>query len=194
MVDCFKGQPPRRRRPSATASILGNRSQRRRGSVCRERVQKRRLKLTDIALLENITRSASTELAPVIRTGENQGQQGSISISRWKPALARRIATIKTIFELNKQYGWSKFIIVVPSIAIREGGQVAGDHGEHFLETYHKKARCSSTTQAGAPSGEFSSDAGINVMVINPQRLLLALTTGAFMTCWTTSSLADRLM
>lgn len=28
---------------------------------------------------------------------------------------------IKTIFELNKRYGWSKFIVVVPSIAIREG-------------------------------------------------------------------------
>lgn len=28
---------------------------------------------------------------------------------------------IKTMFELNKQYGWSKYIIVVPSIAIREG-------------------------------------------------------------------------
>lgn len=28
---------------------------------------------------------------------------------------------IKTIFELNKRYGWSKFIIVVPSVAIREG-------------------------------------------------------------------------
>ncbi|KAB8287094.1 type III restriction endonuclease [Bifidobacterium ramosum] len=27
----------------------------------------------------------------------------------------------KTIFELNRRYGWSKFIIVVPSIAIREG-------------------------------------------------------------------------
>ena len=28
---------------------------------------------------------------------------------------------IKTMFELNKKYGWSKFIVVVPSIAIREG-------------------------------------------------------------------------
>lgn len=28
---------------------------------------------------------------------------------------------IKTIFELNKRYGWSKFIVVVPSVAIREG-------------------------------------------------------------------------
>jgi restriction endonuclease len=28
---------------------------------------------------------------------------------------------IKTMFELHKRYGWSKFIVVVPSIAIREG-------------------------------------------------------------------------
>ena len=28
---------------------------------------------------------------------------------------------IKTMYELNKHYGWSKFIVVVPSIAIREG-------------------------------------------------------------------------
>ena len=28
---------------------------------------------------------------------------------------------IKTIMELNKRYGWSKFIVVVPSVAIREG-------------------------------------------------------------------------
>lgn len=36
---------------------------------------------------------------------------------------------IKTVFELNKQYGWSKFVIVVPSIAIREGVAVVGNHG-----------------------------------------------------------------
>ena len=49
---------------------------------------------------------------------------------------------IRTMFELNKQYGWSKFIIVVPSIAIREGvaksmSMMAG----HFQEQYGKKAR-----------------------------------------------------
>ena len=49
---------------------------------------------------------------------------------------------IKTMFELNKQYGWSKFIVVVPSIAIREG--VAKSFRmleEHFMEHYGKKAR-----------------------------------------------------
>ena len=34
---------------------------------------------------------------------------------------------IKTMFELNKRYGWNKFIVVVPSIAIREGVDTFGD-------------------------------------------------------------------
>ncbi len=49
---------------------------------------------------------------------------------------------IKTMFELNRRYGWSKFIIVVPSIAIREG--VAKSFRmleDHFMEQYGKKAR-----------------------------------------------------
>jgi type III restriction enzyme len=49
---------------------------------------------------------------------------------------------IKTIFELNKRYGWSKFIIVVPSIAIREGVYKSLTiTADHFLEDYSKKIR-----------------------------------------------------
>ena len=49
---------------------------------------------------------------------------------------------IKTMFELNKRYGWSKFIVVVPSIAIREGVcAVLEITAEHFLEQYGKRAR-----------------------------------------------------
>ncbi len=78
---------------------------------------------------------------------------------------------IKTIFELNKQYGWSKFIIVVPSIAIREGVAKSLEiTAEHFLETYHKKARSFIYNSKQLHDLEsFSSDAGINVMVINVQ-------------------------
>jgi type III restriction enzyme len=78
---------------------------------------------------------------------------------------------IKTIFELNKQYGWSKFIIVVPSIAIREGVAKSLEiTAEHFLETYHKKARAFIYNSKQLHHLEsFSSDAGINVMVINVQ-------------------------
>jgi len=78
---------------------------------------------------------------------------------------------IKSIFELNKQYGWSKFIIVVPSIAIREGVAKSLEiTAEHFLETYHKKARFFIYDSKQLHHLEsFSSDAGINVMVINVQ-------------------------
>ena len=78
---------------------------------------------------------------------------------------------IKTMFEMNKRYGWSKFIIIVPSIAIREGVykslQITADH---FAETYAKKARFFTYNSRRLHEIEsFSSDAGINVMVINIQ-------------------------
>ncbi len=78
---------------------------------------------------------------------------------------------IKTMFELNKRYGWSKFIVVVPSIAIREGVYKSFTMlEEHFMEQYGKKARyfiynSSNLTQIDS----FSSDASINVMIINTQ-------------------------
>ena len=78
---------------------------------------------------------------------------------------------IKTIFELNKRYGWSKFIVVVPSIAIREGVYKSLEiTADHFAETYGKKARFFIYNSKQLHHLEsFSSDAGINVMVINIQ-------------------------
>lgn len=50
----------------------------------------------------------------------------------------------RTIFELNKNYGWSKFIVVVPSIAIREGVKKSLEQTqEHFMDLYGKKINIS---------------------------------------------------
>jgi type III restriction enzyme len=78
---------------------------------------------------------------------------------------------IKTMFELNKRFGWSKFIVVVPSIAIREGVQKSFEiTAEHFLEEYGKRARHFIYNSRQLHNLEsFSSDAGINVMIINVQ-------------------------
>ncbi|MEI6177040.1 MAG: DEAD/DEAH box helicase family protein [Verrucomicrobiota bacterium] len=78
---------------------------------------------------------------------------------------------IKTMFELNKRYGWSKFIVVVPSIAIREGVSKSFEvMAEHFLEQYGKRARPFIYNSKQLHHLEsFSSDAGINVMIINQQ-------------------------
>jgi type III restriction enzyme len=78
---------------------------------------------------------------------------------------------IKTIFELNRQYGWCKFIVVVPSIVIREGvAQSMADTAEHFLEGYGKRVRSFIYDSKALHNLEsFSSDSGINVMIINVQ-------------------------
>lgn len=78
---------------------------------------------------------------------------------------------IKTMFELNKQYGWSKFIVVVPSIAIREGVRKSFDTmQEHFMEYYGKKARFFVYDSKNlAEIDNFSQSADINVMIINIQ-------------------------
>ena len=78
---------------------------------------------------------------------------------------------IKTMFELNKLYGWSKFIIVVPSIAIREGVQKSFETmQEHFMEYYGKKTRFFVYNSKNLPDiDNYSQSADINVMIINIQ-------------------------
>lgn len=78
---------------------------------------------------------------------------------------------IKTMYELNRAYGWSKFIVVVPSIAIREGVYKTFEvTKEHFSEEYGKTIRyfiynSSQLTEID----HFASDNAINVMIINSQ-------------------------
>lgn len=78
---------------------------------------------------------------------------------------------IKTMYELNQHYGWSKFIIVVPSIAIREGVYKSFQvTQEHFAEEYGKKIRFFIYNSAQLTEiDRFASDNSINVMIINSQ-------------------------
>lgn len=127
--------------------------------------------LPESALLDNIQQvqrlqnlSASTQLV------KTKVSKLNLDIEM-ETGTGKTYCYIKTIFELNKQYGWSKFIIVVPSIAIREGVAKSLEiTADHFLETYQKKARFFIYNSKALHHLEgFSSDAGINVMVINVQ-------------------------
>lgn len=84
---------------------------------------------------------------------------------------------IKTMHELNKRYGWSKFVIVVPSIAIREG--VAKSFGmleDHFMEQYGKKARYFIYNSSRLNElDRFSQESGISVMIVNTQAFATSL-------------------
>lgn len=78
---------------------------------------------------------------------------------------------IKTMFEFYETYGWSKFIVVVPSIAIREGVKKSLEiTQEHFMELYGLKARFFVYNSSNLHQlDEFSQNSGINVMIINTQ-------------------------
>lgn len=78
---------------------------------------------------------------------------------------------IRTMYELHKHYGWSKFIIIVPSIAIREGVQKSFElTEEHFMEIYgHKIKPFIYNSSRPQDIENFASDSRISVMIINTQ-------------------------
>ena len=78
---------------------------------------------------------------------------------------------IKTIYELNKLYGWCKFIVVVPSVAIREGVYKSFQiTQEHFNAEYNKKIRFFIYNSSKLSDiSHFAQDSAINCMIINSQ-------------------------
>lgn len=135
------------------------------------------LKLSDEELLANIN---EIQRANNIRVDSALNQElGRCSLDiEMETGTGKTYVYIKTIFELNRVYGWSKFIIVVPSIAIREGVKKSFEMMEdHFMETYHKKAHYFIYDSKNLTLiDNFSKNSGINVMIINTQAFNSTLT------------------
>ena len=130
------------------------------------------VELTDKQLLDNIKKMQVDGNIPQSKILVKQDGLGACSLDiEMETGTGKTYVYIKTMFEMNKRYGWSKFIVVVPSIAIREGVYKSFKMLEdHFYEHYNKKARpfiynSSDLTKIDS----FSSDASINVMIINTQ-------------------------
>lgn len=130
------------------------------------------VELTDKQLLDNIRQMQVDGNIPQSKLLSKPDGLGACSLDiEMETGTGKTYVYIKTMFEMNKRYGWSKFIVVVPSIAIREGVHKSfAMLEEHFMEQYGKKARyfiynSSNLTQIDG----FSSDASINVMIINTQ-------------------------
>ena len=108
--------------------------------------------------------------------------QGRVSLDiEMETGTGKTYVYIKTMFELNRRYGWCKFIVVVPSIAIREG--VAKSFSmleDHFMELYGKKARWFVYNSSNLQQlDQFSQDSGISVMIINTQAFAASMKEGA---------------
>ena len=123
--------------------------------------------LSDRVILEHLQK---IQRANQIKPSEKLEGHYNLTIEM-ETGVGKTYTYIKTMYELNKHYGWSKFIVVVPSIAIREGVYKSFQvTQEHFAEEYGKKIRffiynSSQLTEID----RFASDSSINVMIINSQ-------------------------
>ena len=166
VVDCFAGQPM-----STGITYRIDPGRKAQTSAFEEGFKNADLALTELQVLANIKDVQRRQNLPVSdKLVTSAGCRINLDIEM-ETGTGKTYCYIKTIFEMNKRYGWSKFIIMVPSIAIREGVhkslQITADH---FTESYGKKARFFIYNSKRLHELEsFSSDAGINVMVINIQ-------------------------
>lgn len=121
-------------------------------------------------LLENLKKVQERNTLPVSDTLNTELRTFNFDVEM-ETGTGKTYVYIKTMFELYRRYGWGKFIVVVPSIAIREGVyksfQITADH---FMEEYGAKAKFFIYNSKQLHEVEtFSSNAGLNVMIINLQ-------------------------
>ena len=138
------------------------------------------IQLSDNQLLDNIRKLQSQ--SNIKMSDKLIKDLGACSLDiEMETGTGKTYVYIKTMFELNKRYGWSKFIVVVPSIAIREGVKKSFEiTADHFMEHYHKKARCFVYNSANLNElDKFSSNSDITVMIINTQAFATSLKEGA---------------
>lgn len=123
------------------------------------------------AVCENV-RAIQTEqgLKPVEQLQQLQGVGTALTIEM-ETGTGKTYTYIKTIYELNARYGWTKFVVVVPSIAIREGVLKSFESmQEHFAQEYGKRTQYFVyNSKQLSKIDAFASDAGMHVMIINTQ-------------------------
>jgi type III restriction enzyme len=166
VVECFMGQP---RQDGISYRIDP-------GRAAQMRAEEEGFKNADIALAELrvLTNIKAVQKRQNLNVSDalvpSAGCKFNLDIEM-ETGTGKTYCYIKTMFELNREYGWSKFIVMVPSIAIREGVQWSFKNtADHFTEAYGKKARFFTYNSKRLHELEsFSSDAGINVMIINIQ-------------------------
>jgi len=181
-VSVFAGQPSKTN--AQYRRDLGKQKQQLKAEFEEEYVGYRNadVELNATQLLENINHQQVQNDIPLSKSLAATNGLGACSLDvEMETGTGKTYVYIKTMFEMNKRFGWSKFIVVVPSIAIREGVYKSFTMlEEHFMELYGKKARYFIYNSANLTQiDSFSSDASINVMIINVQAFNTSFKEGA---------------
>lgn len=177
VVDVFAGQPkrdgisyrvdPGRVSPASAPTLFET------STTPDSGLRNAEIALSATQLLENVhvvQRSRNLPLASKLEDSKAAPGAPNLDVEM-ETGTGKTYVYIKTIMELSKRYGWSKFIIVVPSVAIREGVKKSFDvTAGHFQQIYGTKARPFVYNSSRLHELErFSSDAGVQVMIINIQ-------------------------
>lgn len=129
------------------------------------------ISLSDDSLRNNIRAvQQAQDLKPIESLQRTAGGQLALSIEM-ETGTGKTYTYIKTMYELYKHYGWTKYIIVVPSVAIREGVIKSLEMmADHFAEEYGERMQhFVYDSKRLAAIDQFASDPKIQVMVINTQ-------------------------
>ena len=126
------------------------------------------LTISSIQTLDNIR---AKQTAEQLKPSETLGSDDLRLTIEMETGTGKTYTYIKTMYELNAQYGWSKFIIVVPSIAIREGVSRSFEiMSEHFAAEYGKRIQSFIyDSKQLTKIDQFASDSNMHVMIINTQ-------------------------
>ena len=140
------------------------------------------IELDNSQLLENIRQAQTLGDIPLSNSLAIDDGLGRCSLDiEMETGTGKTYVYIKTMFELNRRYGWNKFVVVVPSIAIREGVMKSFSQlEEHFMEHYGKKMRYFVYNSGNLYQiDQYSSSADLNCMVINMQAFNTSMREGA---------------
>ena len=134
------------------------------------------IELSDDQLFENIKKLQSKNNIKLSPSLVNNLGRCNLDVEM-ETGTGKTYVYIKTMFELEKRFGWSKFIVIVPSVAIREGVKKSFEiTASHFMEQYGKKARFFVYRRENLTQlDEFSASPSINVMIINTQMFATSL-------------------
>ena len=182
VVDCFKGQPLKTNRFTLERSkeIMRKAKEAASGNATldfdvEEEIGYRNssIQILDTQVLKNIQEvQNSNDLHESQKIERPRGVKLGYNLTiEMETGTGKTYTYIRTMYELHKKYGWSKFMVIVPSIAIREGVfksfEVTQDH---FQEKYgHKISPFIYNSSRPQDIENFASDSRISVMIINTQ-------------------------
>jgi len=159
VINCFIGQPKGERQ-----ELVG-----RYGFFIDEIFSNKKLELTSDEIFDNVKSVQRDQGLKV-----NESLDGMNFTIEMETGTGKTYVYTKTMYELNAHYGWSKFIIIVPSIAIREGVHKSLEiTANHFQEIYGKKIRFTIYNTQNKSNlvniKSFANTSNIEVIIMNYQ-------------------------